>query len=370
MKPYLNQKTQNSDKKIVESKTCLAPNSQSLVSKMTEMKNPLESKSQTLIEKTSADPKNQAPTQLPILKTSPELPDFYKMKNAEIHLNLQKLTRSERKLTHLILLHIQQIEARRIHLELGHSSMFEYLTRTLGYSESCAYRRLQSARLLKQLPEIQHAIENGSLKLTQLSQVQTAIRTRQKNLQRATGQSRISLQEEARVVVEKLQNKTQKQTELILAQEFDLPLQTQEFENLQKDESLRLELTFTKEETAELQKLKNLLSHQIPGLKWKDLFLTLAQKELQKLGLNRSPTEAPARKNLRPFLIQSANHQCEYIHPKTQKRCECRSFLQVDHRVPRVFGGSNDKENLRVLCQTHNLAEARRWGLHWRSAPG
>jgi hypothetical protein len=40
--------------------------------------------------------------------------------------------------------------------------------------------------------------------------------------------------------------------------------------------------------------------------------------------------------------------------------CGSRFLLEIDHRTPRAFDGSNEPTNLRLLCRTHNLSEARR----------
>ncbi len=54
-----------------------------------------------------------------------------------------------------------------------------------------------------------------------------------------------------------------------------------------------------------------------------------------------------------------SGHQCEYVDPTTQRRCESRYLLQVDHVKPYACGGSSDLNNLRMLCAVHNqfLAE-------------
>ncbi|MBK9322056.1 MAG: hypothetical protein IPM97_03695 [Bdellovibrionaceae bacterium] len=44
--------------------------------------------------------------------------DFKKISNEELNLRLEKLARSERKLTHVILLHINEVDSRDLHL--GH----------------------------------------------------------------------------------------------------------------------------------------------------------------------------------------------------------------------------------------------------------
>jgi len=48
--------------------------------------------------------------------------------------------RRERGVTLRILHYLIEIERRKLHLLLGRSSMFDYCTRGLGYSESAAWR--------------------------------------------------------------------------------------------------------------------------------------------------------------------------------------------------------------------------------------
>lgn len=78
--------------------------------------------------------------------------DIQNTSNDKLILNFENLVRTERKITHVVLLHIAEIEERKIYAELGYDGMYSYLTRGMGYSEGSAYRRLQSARLLKQVP--------------------------------------------------------------------------------------------------------------------------------------------------------------------------------------------------------------------------
>jgi 5-methylcytosine-specific restriction endonuclease McrA len=64
------------------------------------------------------------------------------------------------------------------------------------------------------------------------------------------------------------------------------------------------------------------------------------------------------------YVFQNAENCCEYISADTGRKCGSRYQLQIDHRTPLERGGGNNPENLRLLCRTHNLAEAKRWGLH------
>ena len=42
------------------------------------------------------------------------------------------------------------------------------------------------------------------------------------------------------------------------------------------------------------------------------------------------------------------------------RRCNKKDNLQIDHIVPYARGGANKIDNLRLLCEKHNLLEAER----------
>lgn len=198
---------------------------------------------------------------------------------------MEKLVHTERKITHLILLHINEIEDRCLHLERGYDGIYSYLTQGLGFSDGAAYRRLQSARLLRQFPALAEKIEEGSLNLSQLTQVQKCLKEASQR-----GVSVSSL--EATQILKNLENKNGHETLRTLAKEFDLPIQCQQKTIPQKDNSIRLELTLSAEQFAELETAKSLLSHICPDGRWADVIFTLAEKfNKQKLG-RKSPKVA------------------------------------------------------------------------------
>lgn len=147
--------------------------------------------------------------------------DLSKIPSVELLNRLEKLTRTERKITHLILCHINEVDSRRLYAELGFDSMFKYLTKHLGYGEDSAYRRLQAARLLKQIPAVAEKLEEGTLNLTQLTQVQKCIKQEIKLGHKVDAQQTTH-------ILEEIQNKSSFETQKYLAQEFNQPIQTHE----------------------------------------------------------------------------------------------------------------------------------------------
>jgi hypothetical protein len=59
----------------------------------------------------------------------------------------------------------------------------------------------------------------------------------------------------------------------------------------------------------------------------------------------------------RRIVFERDGGQCTWTDA-TGRRCESRDWLQIDHRDPFARGGSDDPENLRLLCQAHNRLHA------------
>lgn len=265
--------------------------------------------------------------------------------NSELLLRLEKLSRTERKITHVILWHILEVETRKLYADRGYASCFEYLTKGLGYSEGSAYRRLQSARLLIKMPEklsanIAVKLENGSLNLSQLAQVQKFLKN-EVNFKKQNRQTDSTMH-----ILELIENQNTFDTQKILAQQFNQPVQTAEKIISQRNDSVKVEIILTTEQMKNLEQAQSLLSHVCPDGSIAALVDYLVTQHILK---------SKKKNNIKVC--------CEYIDPVTARKCDSRYQLQKDHIIPKAKGGGDDARNLRTLCRTHNLSEARRWGL-------
>ena len=93
------------------------------------------------------------------------------LSDKELLAEILKLRRREHRTTLEILVHLNEIERRRLHLKLGCSSLFEYCTRHLKYSASAACRRIQTARCVRMHPEVYGLLEQEKLNLTTVALV-------------------------------------------------------------------------------------------------------------------------------------------------------------------------------------------------------
>ena len=88
---------------------------------------------------------------------------------------LHKLVGQEREITLLVLVHLNEIERRKLHLKLGYASLFDYCTSKLGYSASAAVRRIRTARSAARFPRIYAMLQNNEVTLSTVAQSSRAL---------------------------------------------------------------------------------------------------------------------------------------------------------------------------------------------------
>lgn len=261
-----------------------------------------------------------------------------RLKNQELDLKIKQLAKQEREILREVLEHIKEADTRRLYLDFAHSSLFAYLVEGCGYSAGAAQRRIDAARLLLADPKLAQKIETGEINLAQVSMLQKSIRQINKT-------KRVS-NEEKRILLEKISYKSPQETQKLIAQELNISVKENPKETHQKDESVRLEITLTKEQWRKLEKARDLASNVTHSNDWSVLFEYLAEKLIrQKVG-----SSVAVKKQ-----VLQRDERCQYHDKNTGKVCNSRWNLQVDHREPRWANGTNEKSNLRILCQKHNL---------------
>src|SRR6187402_527027 len=77
-----------------------------------------------------------------------------------------RCARDERHATAQLVAHLAELDARRLYLGAGHSSLFAYCHRALGLSEDVAYNRVETARTCRLFPEVLDRLVDGSLTVT------------------------------------------------------------------------------------------------------------------------------------------------------------------------------------------------------------
>ncbi len=222
------------------------------------------------------------------------------LKNSELDLRIKSLAQQERELLTQVLHVIKEINNRRLYLELGFSSLFAYLTESVGYSASSAQRRIDAARLLSEIPSLSEKIERGEIHLTQASMIQKAAREIKR-----TRQIRVSSEDKLELLAS-LSGKNHRDTDKQVAQYFDMPIIQKYFEKTQSDDSVRLEITLSKNQYEKLKQAQALVSHAVPSNQIIDFIEYVSDKVIKQ---KATAAVASIKKNGKD--TKSHNHNAE-----------------------------------------------------------
>src|SRR5436309_7826566 len=75
------------------------------------------------------------------------------------------LVRCEREATASLIAHLAELDARRLYLAAGFSSLFTYCCTVLHLSEPAAYNRIEVARTARRFPTVLPMLGEGALRL-------------------------------------------------------------------------------------------------------------------------------------------------------------------------------------------------------------
>ena len=303
----------------------------------------------------------------------------------------KRAAQKEKQSTLELLQYLIQVDERRAYATLSCSSLFEYVVKVLGYSESQAAERVNSVRLMRTIPEVEDKIKEGSLSMTTASQVQRHLRQEKKAgnplnqtetlelIESCVGQSKREVEktllsqtsQEAKIMQEKIREVTPELTELKFLVSESTFQKLNEVKNLVGNESIQIIFDQALDALIEKSKKKkgratahatSQVTESVPA--------TLPAKEKSK----KAKASSQERSRFisihdKRFINQRAGDQCEHVDPITQIRCTSRYRLELDHIHPFTLGGSNAASNLRLLCRAHNLKAAMEAGLDVRPRP-
>ncbi|HEU5059411.1 MAG TPA: hypothetical protein VFU21_22915, partial [Kofleriaceae bacterium] len=88
------------------------------------------------------------------------------MSDGEVVERLKQLLAKERRLTAAVLVHLAEVEARRLYASAACPSMHVYCVRVLGMSDDQAFKRIRAARAARRFPVVERAVADGVLHLS------------------------------------------------------------------------------------------------------------------------------------------------------------------------------------------------------------
>jgi 5-methylcytosine-specific restriction endonuclease McrA len=302
--------------------------------------------------------------------------NFKSISNDELLEQLKARVENERKLLMEILYALREVEARKLHLEVGYPDLYEFAMKELGYSSGAAYRRISAMRLLQAVPDVALRLESGELGLENASQAQSFFRKEDQRRKELGGQ-KLSLDEKREIVTELLGKSTREGQRVLMERSPEVMMPSEKTRPLSEQKTL-VQFVASGDLMNKLEDLKHLLAHKnfegrldvlIDQLA--DMALSKLRPKSEDLPIVRSSSPAPGMQRRSRYIPVAEKRKvllrdqsgCTYEDSRTGKVCQSRHGLQLDHIVPFSCGGQNTAENLTLRCGAHNRFRAEQIGL-------
>ena len=326
---------------------------------------------------------------------------------------MKRLAANERHATAQLVAHLAEMDARRLYLAEGCSSLFTYCTHVLHLSEQTAYGRIEAARAACKFPAILDAVASGALHLTAVNLIAPHLTV--ENVDRVIAATTHKMKREVEELVAALHPRppvpssvrklpqiaqgdlrdraARVQADLSIVnreagapraadvvrapssgaevQDIVQPVPRAAIRPLAPQQYL-VKFTASRALHEKLREAQALLRHQVPSGDVAEIFdraLTLLLAELRKARHAATPRPRSTARvsNSRRYVAAAVKRevwardggQCAFVG--TAGRCSERGFLEYHHVIPFADGGAADASNLQLRCRAHNVFEAERW---------
>jgi hypothetical protein len=332
-----------------------------------------------------------------------------------------RLAGCERAATAQLVAHLAELDARRLYLGAGYSSLFMYCRGVLRLSEHGSYNRIEAARTARRFPLVLEMLSDGRLNLATLRllaphmaeenhgellaaasgsskrEIEELIAQRFPRADVATAIRKLPIRHSAAVILgvpsgaralvnasaegpSELRGGSSGETPPLLAKsavETAAPAAAAATQPARRSvvaplSTDRYQITFTAsaDTLARLGQAQDLLRHAVPsgdaaeiiGRALTVLVETLTSKKFGASDRARSPRRAVAGSRHIPAAVKRAvwmrdDGRCGFVG-KGGRRCDERGFLEFHHVSPYAAGGKATVDNIELRCRPHNEYEA------------
>jgi hypothetical protein len=325
-------------------------------------------------------------------------PSFAHFSDHDLVAEVKRLADCERQATTRLIECLMEVDARRLYLGEGCSSLFTYCTQVLRLSEHAAYGRIEAARTARRFPAILEFLARGELTLTAVGllaphltptnylDVVNSVRHKSKRevehlvaqirprpdvvssvrklpalkLQPALAAVSVPHDEPAAASSSSDQRSKPGDQESAKRTAVVAPLAPERY---------KVQFTVSRETYQKLRRAQDLLRHTIPNGDPAAVFdraLTLLVSELERTRFAATNAKRPRRPTAprsrhipaevkRAVWTRDAG-RCAFVG--TEGRCTETGFLEFHHVVPYARGGPPSVANIELRCAAHNAHEA------------
>jgi len=315
---------------------------------------------------------------------------------------LKFLARSEREATAALVAHLAELDARRLYLAAGFSSLFTYCCEVLHLSEPAAYNRIEAARAARRFPIIVPMLGEGALSLATVRLLAASLtaENQQKLLAAATGKSKRQVEEMLVRYFPKpeVPSSVRRLPAAALPPSSDAPAEAPVPDLISGGVSQaaltvparrpvmsplapdRYEIRFTASARTreKLRQAQDLLRHAVPNGDLGEVIdraLTVLLEDLarKKFAATKRPRASRGTNpggryiaaKVRRAVWRRDSGACAFVS-KSRRRCNERAFVQFHHIDPYGVGGEATVDNIQLRCRAHNAYEGELFYGHGR----
>jgi hypothetical protein len=289
------------------------------------------------------------------------------LSESELLIQTETAAKIEQSATFALLEYLCEVDQRRAFAIDLYTSLFDYLVRGLGYSESQSAERVAAVRLIRQNDQARESLQAGKLTLTSAAQIQRFIQTERKVSNQPVTPER------ANVLIETCSSKSKREVEKFLFNEASAPtkIAMQERTRQISPSAFEIKLTLSSNAQAKLARARELIHTETMAEVFEralDALINAKEKSLGKTTIKTLPTPPATEEtallpnsqnpryipaNFKRIIYARSKGQCEYLNHKGT-RCLSQKYLELDHITPVAVGGKSEITNLRHLCRNHN----------------
>jgi len=323
---------------------------------------------------------------------------------------VKALAESERQATAVLIASLAELDARRLYLGEGCSSLFTYCTHVLHLSEHAAYGRIQAARIVRRFPLVLDPLAAGDINLTTIGLLAAHL-TADNQQELLASAARKTKREVERLVASLAPRPDVASTVRRLPVRATPPAVTEPAPPVVRPlgdaprpvddgtkvsissppakppvvsplapERYKVQFTISRETHDKLRRAQDLMRHTNsngdPAVVFdRALTLLLGELERQKLAATDRPRATRSTKTGSRHIPSSVKRevwardggQCAFRGEN--RRCDETGFLEYHHVVPYADGGEAVATNIELRCRPHNACESERLFGPWTPTP-